>query len=168
MYLEQLCFAINRAGWSVTKIYSHYTFKQECFKKNFILMNQRFRQNAKNSIEKDFYKLMNNSNFRYDCRNNLDNCQFVPTFNELQEITYLKRYYNYFDSKVSSFVSSYLIRQEIEEKYNDSLMKLSNDNKYYEIKLSSLNTEKSESLEAAENFDKKNKRNKKKEHSIIT
>ena len=63
MYLEQLCFAINRAGWSVTKIYSHYTFEQECFKKNFILMNQRSRQNAKNSIEKDFYKLMNNSNF---------------------------------------------------------------------------------------------------------
>ena len=64
MYLEQLCFAINRAGWSVAKIYSHYTFEHECFKKNFILMNQRSRQNAKNSIEKDFYKLMNNSNFR--------------------------------------------------------------------------------------------------------
>ena len=33
-------------------------------------------------------------------------------------------------------------------------MKLSKDNKYYEIKLSTLNTDKSESLEAAENFDK--------------
>ena len=154
MYLEQLCFAINRAGWSVTKIYSHYTFEQECFKKNFILMNQRSRQNAKNSIEQDFYKLMNNSNFGYDCRNNLDNYQFVPIFDAPQEITYLKRY-NYFDSKVSSFVSSDLIRQEIKEKYNDSLMKWWKDDKYYEIKLSTLNTEKSESLEAAENFDKK-------------
>ena len=122
MHFEQLCFAINRAGWSVTDIYSHYTFEQECFKKNFILMNQRSRQNAKNSIEQDFYKLMNNSNFGYDCRNNLDNYQFVPIFDTLQEITYLKRY-NYFDSKVSSFVSSDLIRQEIKEKYNDSLMK---------------------------------------------
>ena len=45
-------------------------------------------------------------------------------------------------------------------------MALSKDDKYYEIKLSTLNTEKSESLEAAENFDKKKKR--KKEHSIIT
>ena len=155
MYLEQLCLAINIAHWSVTKIYSHYTFEQECSIKNLILMNQRSRQNVKNSIEKDFYKLMNNSVFGYDCRNNLDNCQFVPIFDELQEITYLKRYYNYFDSKVSSFVSSDLIRQEIEEKYNDLLMKLSKDDKYYEIKLSTLNTEKSESLEAAEKFDKK-------------
>ena len=125
-------------------------------------MNQRSRQNAKNSIEKDFYKLMNNSSCGYDCRNNLDNCQFVPIFDELQEITYLKRNYNYFDSKVLSFASSDLIRQEIEEKCNDSLMKLSKEDKYYGIKLSTLNAEKSESLEAAENFDKKNKKNKKK------
>ena len=34
-------------------------------------------------------------------------------------------------------------------------MKLSKDDKYYEIKLSTLNAEKSESLEAAENFEKK-------------
>ena len=58
MYLEQLCVAINRAGWSVTKIYSYYTFEQECFKKNFMLMNQCSRQNAKNSIEKNFNKLI--------------------------------------------------------------------------------------------------------------
>ena len=116
MYLEQLCFGIKRAGWSVTKVYSHYTFEQECFKKSFILMNQRSRQNAKNSIGKDIYKLMNNSNFRFDCCNNLDSCQFVSIFDELQEITYY-----------------------------------------------TLNTEKSESVEAAENFDKKIKEIRKKE-----
>ena len=86
MYLEKLSFAINRAGWCITKIYSHYTFEQECFKKNFILENQRSRQNTKNSIKKDFYKLMNNSNLGYDCHNNFVvkiNCQFVPIFDEL-------------------------------------------------------------------------------------
>ena len=82
-------------------------------------MNQCSRQNAKNCIEKDFYKLMNDSNFGYDCHNSLDSCQLLPIFDELQEITYLKRYYNYFDSKVWSFVSSDLIRQGIEVKYND-------------------------------------------------
>ena len=37
-------------------------------------------------------------------------------------------------------------------------MKLSKDDKYYEIKLSTLNTEKSKSLETAKNFDKKKKK----------
>ena len=63
MDLEQLSFSVNRAGWHVTKIYSHHTFEQKYFKKNFILINQRSRQNARNFIEKDFHKFMNNSNF---------------------------------------------------------------------------------------------------------
>ena len=74
---------------------------------------------------------MNNPNFVYDCRNNLDNCQFVPIFDELKEITYLKWYYNYFDWKVSSFVTTDLIKEEVEEKYNNLKMKLSNDDKFY-------------------------------------
>ena len=85
-----------------------------------------------------------------------------PIFDELKEITYLKRYYNYFDSKVLSFLSADLIKQEVEEKYNDLKMKLSKDDKFYKIKLSSLNAGKSEALEAADNFDKKCKRQKKK------
>ena len=41
-------------------------------------------------------------------------------------------------------------------------MKLSKDDKYYDIKLSTLNTKKNECLEAADNFDKKTNRQKKK------
>ena len=52
---------------------------------------------------------MNNVNFGCDCRNNLHNCQFIPIFDELNEVTYLKRYYNHFDKEVSKFVSSNLI-----------------------------------------------------------
>ena len=92
----------------------------------------------------------------------IDNCQFVPISDEFKEITYLKQYCSYFDSKVSSFVSADLIKQEVEEKYNDFKMKLAKDDKFYEIKLSTLNAEKSEALEAAKNFDKKCKRQKKK------
>ena len=54
-------------------------------------------------------------------------------------------------------MSSDLIRQEIEEKYNDSLMKLSRDDRFYEMKLSTLNTEVNESVESDENVDKKKK-----------
>ena len=50
MYLEQIFFAVVREGWKITKLYSHYTFEQEKFKKDFILMNQKLRQNAKSSV----------------------------------------------------------------------------------------------------------------------
>ena len=81
----------------------------------------------KTQLKETFLKLLNNANFGYDCCNNLDNCRFIPIFDEMNEITYLKRYFNYFDKKVLKFVSSDLIRVEFEEKYNDSMKKLSKD-----------------------------------------
>ena len=125
-------------------------------------MNHKSRQESKNNIEKDFYKLMNNSNFGYDRWNNLDNCKFVPIFDEFKEITYIGRYWNFFDSRVSQFVTTDLIKQDIEEKYNDKLMKLDKEDKFYNIKLSTLNADRLTNLEAAETFEKKEKRNKKK------
>ena len=89
VYLEHLAFVIKRAGWKVTKIHAHLTFEQKRFKEKFILMNQKSRELSRNNNKKDFYKLMNNSDFGYDCRSNLDNYEFVPIFDELKEITYI-------------------------------------------------------------------------------
>ena len=161
MYLEQLAFVIKRVRWRVTKIHAHLTFEQKRFKEKFILMNQKSWQEAKTNIEKDFYKLMNNSNFGYDCRNNLDNCKFVAIFDEIKEVTYLSRYFNYFDQRISDFVTTDLIKQNIEERYNDKLIKLDKEDRFYKIKLNLLNTERLSDLEAAENFEKKREKNKK-------
>ena len=162
MYLEELVFCIKGSGWKVTKIHSHITFEQARFKQKFILMNQKSRQQSKNSVEKDFYKLMNNSNFGYDCRNNLDNCKFVPIFDEYKEITFINRYHNIFDSKVSQFVTSDLLKADVEEKYNDKLSKLDKEDRFYEIKLQTVKTERLQQLEAAEKFDKQKKKKEKK------
>ena len=113
-------------------------------------MNQKSRQQSKNSVEKDFYKLMNNSNFCYDCRNNLDNCKFVPIFDEYKEITFINRYHNISDSKVSQFVTSDLLKADVEEKYNDKLSKLDKEDSFYEIKLQTIKTKRLQQLEAAE------------------
>ena len=150
MHLEDLVFDIKRAGWKVTKIQSHLTFEQARFRQNFILMNQKSRQQSKNNVEKDFYKLMNNSNFGYDCRNNIDNCKFVPIFDEYKEITFINRCHTIFDEKVSKFVTSDFLKSKIEEEYNDKLMKLDKEDRFYKIKLQTLKTERLSSLEAAE------------------
>ena len=125
-------------------------------------MYKKSRQNAKNSIEKDFFQLLNNVNFGDDCRNNLDNCQFILIFDEMNEITYLKRYYNCFYKEVLKFVSSDLIRVKVEGKYNESFMKLSKDDRFKQVKLTPLKAEKQQDLEVVDAYEKKNKKMKRK------
>ena len=50
LYLEDLSFLIKSCCWRVMKIYTHFTFEQAHFKKNFVLMNQNSRQNVKNTF----------------------------------------------------------------------------------------------------------------------
>ena len=73
-------------------------------------MNQKSRQSAKNAIGKDFFKLMNNANFGFDCRNNANNAEFEPIIYEISKISYIKRYYNLFDNKV---INSNVLKQQI-------------------------------------------------------
>ena len=127
-------------------------------------MNQKSRQQSKNSIEKDFYKLMSNSNIGYDCRNNLDNCKFVPIFYEFKEITYINRYHNIFDPRVSQFVPSDLLRADVEEKYDDKFLKLDKEDRFYEIKLQTIKTERLQQLEGAEKFERQQKKLKKEQN----
>ena len=94
LYAEDLYFLKTRAGWKVTKIYDHYTFKQNTFKKDFVAMNQNARKTAKTKVEKDFYKLLNNSNFGNDCRSTLGNCQLELLFDGQDEISYTKKFSN--------------------------------------------------------------------------
>ena len=62
LYAEDLHFLITGAGWLVTYISAHYTFEQAKFKNEFVIMNQKSRQTAISNVEKDFCKLLNNSN----------------------------------------------------------------------------------------------------------
>ena len=85
LYLKHLLLLINRARWQVTKIYSHYTLEPETFNHDFALMNQHPRQNAKNSVDKDHFKLLKGANCGYDCRNSLNNCTFKSVCAKLTE-----------------------------------------------------------------------------------
>ena len=117
IYLEELKFVIVRCGWKVTKLYKHYYFEQKRFKRDFILTNQKARQEAKNSIESDFCKLLNNANFGYDCRNNLDNCIFEPVNDEIQELSFIRKYHrNLFDKELAPFINSRILQEEITQK----------------------------------------------------
>ena len=102
-------FLITCCGWKVTKIYFHFTFEQSMFKKDFVISNQIARQNAQTEMEKKFYKLMNNSNFGYDCQNNFDNCFLASVTDELEEMSYIRKYQNVLDPSVKDFFPTTLL-----------------------------------------------------------
>ena len=161
LYIEDLQFLIKRAGWIVTKLYSHFTFEQDTIKKDFVLMNQYARQNAKNDIEKNFYKLMNNSNFGFDCRNNANNLKFEPLINEIEELSYIKRYHNLFDEKVKQFVSSSILEQKINQDFYQEISEIKDNDPFKNIRLTELQNRRDENFDALELLKKKEKRMKK-------
>ena len=58
---------------------------------------------------------MNNANFGYKCRDNANNAKFQPIIVEVNEITYTKKYYNLFDNRVSKFLNSDVLEQQINQ-----------------------------------------------------
>ena len=158
LYLEDLRFLVKRAGWVVTKLYAHFTFEQDTIKKGFVLMNQFARQNATNDIEKNFYKLMNNSNFGFDCRNNLNNFKFELLVNEIEELTYIKRYHNLFDDKIKNFASAQILEQNINQEYDQAVGQIKEENPYKDIYLNELQNKRDTDLDAVKCMKKKRKK----------
>ena len=92
VYAEELYHATTQLGWSVTCIHTHYTFRQEMFKKDFVVKNQNARKGASSEVDKNFYKLMNNSNFGFDCQNNMDKCALKLLYDGVDEVKYARTY----------------------------------------------------------------------------
>ena len=84
----------------------------------------------------------------------------------MKELTYIERYHNIFDPKISKFVTADLIKQNIETTYNDKLIKLDKKDKFYQIKLDTLNTERLTNLEAANSFENKQKKQNKRKLTL--
>ena len=147
MYLEEPKIVIYRCGWKITKLYRHYYFEQERFKKDFILMNQKASQESKNIIESDFCKLLNNANFGYDCRNNLDNWSFEPISDEIRELSFIRRYHNnLFDKELAPFITSHILEQEISHKYDSGRQKVVDFDSFFAAKTRSIENRKAAKL----------------------
>lgn len=113
----------------MTKTYVHCNFEQLPFEKEFVTMNQFARQKAKTSVEKDFYKLMSNSNFGTDCTNNINNCQFEAIYDEIGDISFIKKYANIFgNSQYKDFA------KEIEQTYNNKLLALDPNDPTFDVR----------------------------------
>ena len=115
LYAEDLYFLTTRAGWKVTII---LLLKQDTFKRDFVVMSQDARKIAKTKVEKDFYKLLNNSNFGNDCRSNVGNCKLELLFDGLDEMSYIKKFTNILqESRYREFFTIDLLKQQIQTEF---------------------------------------------------
>ena len=150
LYLEDLRFLIKTCGSKITKSYTHFTFEQSRFKRDFVLNNQRKRQKANPSIEKYFYKLMNNANFGYDCRDNTNNANFQSIIDEVNEITYIKNIIIFSITKfrVSKFVNSDVVEQQINQQFEQNISTVKYDNPYKTARIKTCESQKNEEVDA--------------------
>ena len=132
LYAAHIHFLVKRAGCLITKIYQHFTFEQSKFKKYFVVKNQKSRQIAKINVEKDFYKLLNNSNFGMNCRSNIDNRTLEPIYDEISEIAFIKKYDNIFGNEKSfQFSDINIMTEEVNEKFDRLLLGLDKNDPTY-------------------------------------
>ena len=168
LYAEDLYFLTTRAGWKVTKIYDHYTFKQDTFKRDFVVMNQNARKTAKTFVKKDFYKLLNNSNFGNDCRNSVGNCKLELLYDGSEELKYIKKHTSILsDQQLSEFFSTDLLKEQLNNEFKEQCANLNeNDPFYFSIK-ENLTQKYEEDLEAIDMYNRKTENNNYKNNRII-
>ena len=161
--MQNICiFLIKRVGWIITKIYAHHTFEKFKFKKDLVVMNQVSHENAKAFVEKDFYKLMNNANFGYGCRNNIDNCKFTALFDEIDEVSYNQKYLSHtvFNEAYKDFACSITMKEQIEQEHNKEVMKITPEDPCAKAKKYSLGQKRASKIDAADSMTAKKQRKK--------
>ena len=107
--------------------------------------------------KKDFFKLMNSTNFGFDCRNNSNNAKFELIIDEINEISYIKKYYNLFDNKVSEFVNSDVLQQQIEQDFQQQVANVKHGDPFRSARINSIKNQNKEDVDALDCLKNKEK-----------
>ena len=127
--------------------------------KDFVVMNQDGRKAAETIVEKDFYKLLNNSNFGYGCRKNIDNCNLELLYDRVEEVRYIKKYADIFtDHKLKEFFTGDALREQIEKEIDEKINEYEVNDEFYLANEAEMQQLREEELEAIDGLLNKRKR----------
>ena len=104
---------------------------------------------------------MNNANFGFDCRNNANNTKFEPIINEVNKISYIKNYYNLFDTKVQKFVRSEILEEQINSAYEQRVAEVRDDDPFKNARLREIENDRNDNLNGLKLLKAKEKKSKK-------
>ena len=105
---------------------------------------------------------MNNSNFGIDCRNNIDNCILGPLYDNIDEISYIKKFTSIFnDDTFRHFFSPQHSREEITDTFNQKILLLDKNEPTYEARKQYFLEIMEEELDAVDSFEKSKKKERK-------
>ena len=125
-------------------------------------MNKRSRQNANNAVEKKIYKLMSNANFGFDCRNNANNLKFELLIDEINELTYIKKYHDLFHNKISSSVSTEILEKNINQEFEQEIALIKDNDPIKNACITELENKKQTDIDSLDCLKQKEKKSKKK------
>ena len=91
---------------------------------------------------------MNNANFGFNCRNNANNTKFERIIDEIGEITYIKKYYNLFDSRVANFVKSDILEQNINKEYEQKMAMIKENDPFKDAPIAEIENGKETNIDA--------------------
>ena len=105
---------------------------------------------------------MNNANFGFDCRNNANNLKFELLIDEINELTYIKKYHNLFDNKISGFVNSEILEKNINQEFDQKIALIKHDDPFKNARIAELENEKETSIDSLNCLKKKREKKSKK------
>ena len=74
-----------------------------------------------------------------DCKNNTNNTKFQPIIDEVNEISYIKKYFNLFDNRVSKFVNTDILEKQVNQKFEQNISTVKHDDPFKTAHIKCLN-----------------------------
>ena len=116
-------------------------------------MTQKSREKA-TSVERDFFNLLKNSTFGTDRRNNIDNCILKPLYQDLTDISYVKKFATTFsDNTFRNFFSPALLREEITQTFQSKIFALNKDEPLHEARKKYYENQIEEKVDTVDSFE---------------